>query len=148
MSLLYGDKVLQNLKKYFHPEWTCLNSFGHSTDQHMCNIAPLQDEPCIWIFIGRRYRLSLPSRLFWWWSHNIKWPNTISFYWIGKFKSIWVIRLETFDIGRYRPFQEIFIVHVAKLLGVQSCVICIFLFLNFYNFIKGIMCIFIVFLKT
>ena len=47
MSLLYGDKVLQNLKKYFHPESTCLNSFGHSTDQHMCNIAPLQDEPCI-----------------------------------------------------------------------------------------------------
>ena len=38
--------------------------------------------------------------------------------------------------------------HALILLGMQLCTVCIFLLLKFYNFIKGIMCIYIVFLKT
>ena len=37
--------------------------------------------------------------------------------------------------------------HVEKLLGMQWCVMCIFLFIKFYNFVKVIVCIYIVFLK-
>ena len=44
-----------------------------------------------------------------------------------------------------RPFLEIFNMsgkmHAQILLGVQWWVMCIFLFLRFYNFVKGIACI-------
>ena len=37
--------------------------------------------------------------------------------------------------------------HAEKLLGMQWCAMCIFLFIKFYNFVKVIVCIYIVFLK-
>ena len=37
--------------------------------------------------------------------------------------------------------------HVEKLLDMQWCAMCIFLFIKFYNFVKVIVCIYIVFLK-
>ena len=38
-------------------------------------------------------------------------------------------------------------IHTQIPLGMRWCTMCIFLFLRFYNFIKGIACINIVFLK-
>ena len=50
------------------------------------------------------------------------------------------------------PFQENFKtcdqMHVQVILGVQWCLMCMFLSLKFYNFIKGIVQIYVVFSKT
>ena len=55
----------------------------------------------------------------------------------------------TIESGPFRRFStRLWKMHAYILLGLQWCAICIFIFLEFYNFIIGIMCIYTVFLKN